>query len=90
MTQYYYDRAEAAAWMRQDGWTGIADAIEAMEADVNIVMPPKDLLKRAEMVALLSEESLSTVLTRGQVRVLLRECGYFTRDDDNWFFSHPA
>jgi hypothetical protein len=85
MTQYYYDRAEAAAWMRQDGWTGIADAIEAMEADVNVVTLADD----GVIVPLLSEESLSTVLTRGQVRVLLRECGYYTKEDLH-FAHHPA
>jgi hypothetical protein len=86
MTQYYYDRAEAAAWMRQDGWTGIADAIEAMDADVTVVTFSKD---GDVIVPLLSEESLSTVLTRGQVRVLLRECGYYTKED-LYFAHHPA
>ena len=85
MIRHYYDKAEAAEWMRQDNWNGIAVAIEKMEEDLNIVHKTHE--GSDEILSLIAEERLLTLLSFSQVGVIRRECGYFSHDVDRNLFT---
>jgi hypothetical protein len=85
MNNYYYDREECSAFMEQDGFKGLSRMISSMEPDRNVVILKEDT-GDGELVNLLSEWTLSTLLSPGQLRTLRMEVGYYLPDGEKFVY----